>query len=608
MLVILFLIAISPVFSQSQNYDTWEIVSASLSGGKVVINANETRVIKFRVTAKRQLNPSGNPNEWLPVNFQFQLARMPSGAQSCGCTAISNIQTITSADFGTNEAFVTKEYSVSVTAQSGSSSTGSALRNGDRIVLVVGGPWAPSKAYSVTVNIPPSVPAAPTNLTISAGASCKVDLSWTKPSGTVTGYKIYVNDVYNQSLTSTSTTISNLNANTTYALKVTAYNSLGESPKSTAANYTTSADPIGTSLNNPINVTLQPQQFYYDARSNVSSNCYRNDLDANGDNQFTGQPSDDVYYKFYSQYSGELQISLCGSSFTNTRIHLLKYTAATWVWVERDINERTLCASLQTSRVQGIEPGTYAVVIEGDGSSSGTYNLSMILDTRFVPGSAWYIPIDAGVFGSCTNFYDNKPWINPTFIDNYGGPGDDVYYKFSLSTEANIVIAACNDIHDFRVHLLNNENQLIMDGNVEPCYISTFLPAGNYKVIVEGEPDSYPHEYNLPVSIWTSDCFIGGKSAANGFTISSNETLNSDSKVNEDIKVFPIPAREIVIVEPEMDHTYGVKILDMSGTVIRAWNNLKGSNKLDIINIKKGIYIIEVKSLNRTLKRRIELN
>ncbi len=137
-------------------------------------------------------------------------------------------------------------------------------------------------------------------------------------------------------------------------------------------------------MSNPINVTLSPQQYYYDTRSNVTANCYRNDLVANAGNEYTGQPSDDIYYKFSTQYYGELRISLCGSPFTNTRIHLLSYDGT---WIHRDDDKYPLCASAQTSRVEDIEPGTYYVVIEGENADTGQYNLSMILDTRYVVGS-----------------------------------------------------------------------------------------------------------------------------------------------------------------------------------------------------------------------------
>ena len=74
-----------------------------------------------------------------------------------------------------------------------------------------------------------SAPGAPTGLAVTATTSSSVSLSWTAPSGTVTGYNIYENGTKATSTTGTSGTISGLAASTAYTFAVTAYNSTGES-------------------------------------------------------------------------------------------------------------------------------------------------------------------------------------------------------------------------------------------------------------------------------------------------------------------------------------------------------------------------------------------
>jgi chitinase len=87
-----------------------------------------------------------------------------------------------------------------------------------------------------------TAPAAPTGLSVGATTSSSVSLSWTAPSGTVTGYDVYQNGVEAQSgLTGTSTTISGLTASTSYTFTVLAYNSGGDSPQSTQVSATTSS-------------------------------------------------------------------------------------------------------------------------------------------------------------------------------------------------------------------------------------------------------------------------------------------------------------------------------------------------------------------------------
>ncbi|HEY3955828.1 MAG TPA: glycoside hydrolase family 18 protein [Streptosporangiaceae bacterium] len=82
-------------------------------------------------------------------------------------------------------------------------------------------------------------PGAPTGLTVTGTTSSSVSLSWTAPSGPVTGYDVYENG--NQSATSsgTSTTVSGLAASTTYTFTVAAGNSAGTGPQSGSVQATT---------------------------------------------------------------------------------------------------------------------------------------------------------------------------------------------------------------------------------------------------------------------------------------------------------------------------------------------------------------------------------
>jgi chitinase len=88
-------------------------------------------------------------------------------------------------------------------------------------------------------------PAAPSNLAVTGTTSSSVSLSWTAPSGTVTGYNVYENGSNVASATGTSTTVTGLTASTTYTFAVTAYNSAGESPQSNQVSATTSGSGGG---------------------------------------------------------------------------------------------------------------------------------------------------------------------------------------------------------------------------------------------------------------------------------------------------------------------------------------------------------------------------
>src|SRR5450755_2350328 len=90
-----------------------------------------------------------------------------------------------------------------------------------------------------------SAPGAPTGLAVTGTTSSSVSLSWTAPSGTVTGYNIYENGTKATSTTGTSGTISGLAASTTYTFAASASNSAGESATSGSVQATTASSGGG---------------------------------------------------------------------------------------------------------------------------------------------------------------------------------------------------------------------------------------------------------------------------------------------------------------------------------------------------------------------------
>ncbi|HEX6523363.1 MAG TPA: fibronectin type III domain-containing protein [Streptosporangiaceae bacterium] len=89
------------------------------------------------------------------------------------------------------------------------------------------------------------VPAAPSGLAVTGTTSSSVSLSWTAPSGTVSGYNVYENGSRVTSVTATSATISGLAASTTYTFAVSAFNSSGEGSQSAQVQATTASSGGG---------------------------------------------------------------------------------------------------------------------------------------------------------------------------------------------------------------------------------------------------------------------------------------------------------------------------------------------------------------------------
>ncbi|RAO32255.1 Chitinase [Micromonospora saelicesensis] len=81
---------------------------------------------------------------------------------------------------------------------------------------------------------PPGAPGTPGGLRVTGTTASAVSLAWNAVGGTVTGYRVYEGSTVRAAVTGTSTTVSGLAACSAHSYTVAAYNSAGESARSTA--------------------------------------------------------------------------------------------------------------------------------------------------------------------------------------------------------------------------------------------------------------------------------------------------------------------------------------------------------------------------------------
>lgn len=111
--------------------------------------------------------------------------------------------------------------------------------------------WGPSSSDT-------QAPTAPTNLVVNSTTASTVALSWTASTDNVavTSYSVYVNGVFKMNVTTTSATVTGLNAATTYDFFVKANDLAGNvSPQSNTAQGTTLADTVAPST--PANLSVK---------------------------------------------------------------------------------------------------------------------------------------------------------------------------------------------------------------------------------------------------------------------------------------------------------------------------------------------------------------
>jgi len=197
----------------------------------------------------------------------YALAGTPAGSDYAECSQVVSVQPSSSyslsgwvegdyvylGDSGTGTSD-TSDWTPSASSYSELSTSFSTGASTTSVTIYVHGWYAQPTFYADALSLTGpagsgggtgTAPAAPTGLTVTGTTSSSVSLSWTAPSGTVTGYYVFENGTQNQSATGTSATVTGLTASTGYTFTVAAYNSAGQSAQSGQVSATTSASGGG---------------------------------------------------------------------------------------------------------------------------------------------------------------------------------------------------------------------------------------------------------------------------------------------------------------------------------------------------------------------------
>jgi hypothetical protein len=325
-----------------------------------------------------------------------------------------------------------------------------------------------------TPNIPttPTVPSVPSNVTASAQSSHSIRISWSAVSG-ASLYGVYrstsANGTYEHkvSTSSTSYTDNGLPTNTTYYYKVSAYNSQGESDKSSTSSAKTSSP--GDAEKNPITLTenkwaegnitsgaAEKEIWYsFDVTNGATYYVWWNDR-GSGDNTKTLDVRVDAYYIndssiFYGDFGWNTAQSFKANSTGKIKLKVYPYSSGntgTFAITYSTINTRPTPYTVTFNSNGGsgtiapmtVPSGTSITLPKGDSLSKSGCTFAGWSTAASGPGNVTYYSADASY-----TFKDNIT-LYAVWISTLTGDGTETSpFQLIEDTWADGVIITSNN-------------------------------------------------------------------------------------------------------------------------------------------------------------------
>lgn len=359
--------------------------------------------------------------------------------------------------------------------------------------------------------------------------------------------------------------------------------------------FKTIAQPVGANYSNPVVVgTITCSTFFSDTKNNNPANGYGNDYTISMSN---GQASDDIVYQFTLASTADVIISTCNSvgGISDSYIHLVDNTASHNEIAYNDDNGGICTGYLASLTKTSLVAGTYFVVVEGYKATYGNITTNISLTTTPI-GATIYNPIEA-TFGSCPNssFIDTK--TNSTCYGNeIGRPGNDIFYKFTLSETKSVSISTCGSNGlDTYLHLYNSSRtEIDFNDDYGPDCINSqsasiirnaqnALPAGTYYVAIETYASTAGSIY---LDIYPF-CGIGVNNLASPNNIPTAEDLN--------LKVYPNPFLATTILK--LDGITGkvkIEIVNINGAIVYKNETYTANESITLgEDFPAGVYLVK---------------
>ena len=241
----------------------------------------------------------------------------------------------------------------------------------------------------------------------------------------------------------------------------------------------------GNTLSNPMVIPVGTEAFNFTSDRNTTGYT----------NNYTGRPTNDIFYKFTIDRRMEVTMSHCGSILPDTYMSLLDASGKLLAYNDDYSGTDACSTSLHSYLKQELDAGTYYVVSEG-------YNNNGVIYTRIsgvavqIHGDTRQDAITAGTFSQSFKYSDTQNTVNYT-NQHTARTSADVFYKFTLNKRMNVTMThSGSTLSDTYMHLLDAGGNTITtnddysgDGRCASTlhsFIQRTLEPGTYYIVSEG--------------------------------------------------------------------------------------------------------------------------
>jgi endonuclease I/chitodextrinase len=431
-------------------------------------------------------------------------------------------------------------------------------------------------------------PTVPTNVTLSNITTYSIDISWSASTDNiaVTNYEVFVDGNLTTITSSTSTTISDLDSNTTYSFTVLAKDLINnKSAQSSPENGTTLQDTEAPSI--PINLVI----------SDETDSSFKLAWDSSTDN--TAVTGYDVYI------DGAFNATTTINSYTVIGLSASTSYDAAVLAKDAENNQSALSATVNGNTTDGSSNGAtelfFSEYVEGSGNNkaleianvtSSTISLSGYTIKRQTNGGGeWITPLDLAS-GSVTSIVPGDVFVvingnadNSTLIAeaDISVPNVDPDYGAPVSFNGNDPVGL------FKNDVLIDIIGVFDGGSTDFAKDITLRRKSN----ITGPNMFYNHNE------W--DSFVQDTVDDIGMHTS---TLSVDNLFDSSFKMFPNPVKYNYIyfsntqdLDVEIYDILGKKVLIDSITSIKDFINVSSLNK--------GIYLVKLNSRQGTITKKL---